>query len=282
MREWLPFERPSRPTVRGVLILVLLLEPEAVLAAPLDPPPAFPRITAFAALENEGVPVEALVKYPVVSGTGRQRSLQRACDLRTGNRDVVILRHFPARAHQRDEDQMPLCGTYPGHWLFYPYATLGDDVTPTDTQIRIENVPAQSRFEAGYYAMIWDGEVSGTANPDDPQFWGNSEHVKIAGVNGTTLTVERGYGCGATNHRGGNRIAVHVPGAGANKDDWSYNQSTLCPRDGQGRRLNQAMAEWLAANFNSNCQSGAGRAGLRRYSLRHHPVLDGARGGREQ
>ncbi len=230
----------------------LLLYPDGVFPALLNPP--YPRVTAFGVLDDQDTAVEALTKYPVVSGTGR--SLERARELRTRRRETVILRHFPARAHQRDEDQIPLAETFPGHWLFYPYATLAEGVNESTNIIQLTDIPQGGKFDAGNYAMIWDGTaITSTLTPQEPAFWAHAEHVLIEAVDqvNKTLTVTRGYSSTAIPHPAGSRMAVHGPGAGGAEDDntvWSYNQSTLCPPDEQGRQFNQVMAEWLAQNLN--------------------------------
>ena len=224
-------------------------------APPLDQM-GFPRITNV-----NGVQLPAL-KYMVTSIACGQNLAEDIQSLRVAEPSMTVLRYFSGRAYQTNDDRsIPLNLIYPGHWLFFEGTTLSGEITDNQTSItvadgaKIADALNLTKFPEGQYAMIWDGEASGTNDKDDPAFWDHAEHVLVTGVSGNTVTLgQRGYRTTASGHPSGSRIAIHIGAAGqaVRNTGWAYNQSVHAPKDSNGKQLNQVMGEFLAANLN-NC-----------------------------
>ncbi len=137
------------------------------------------------------------------------------------------------------------CDVYAGHWLYAPGSALQSAISATATSVQVAN---PSRFTAGRYVVIYDGK---------PGTFLNAEHARVTAVNTTarTLTLSnRGLKSTARSHPANAIVAEHVIGNGdfAEPEIWVYNLSTACPLDANGRRMNQAMAEWLATNYDKD------------------------------
>lgn len=215
----------------------------------------FPRIQAGQALSiGDG---ESDSKYDIVAVRGND--LNQIERVQAINPDFIALRLMSPMAYQgydrtdpcTFEAGMPFGGTGPatrgcdvfaGHWLYKPGTRLTSAVSASATQILVQDA---SSFGAGEYVVIYDGPA-GSFN--------NAEHARITSVSRSTntLTVARGYKSKASSHSPGAIVAAHVLGQGTNKLLWAWNQSSTCPKDANGRRLNQALADWLAANYDKD------------------------------
>jgi len=137
------------------------------------------------------------------------------------------------------------CEVYAGHWLYAPGSPLLSAITATTTSVQVSD---PSRFTAGRYIVIYDGGAGAFLN---------AEHARVTAVNTATKTLtlsNRGMKSTARSHPAGAILAEHVIGNGdaGEPEIWVYNHSTTCPLDASGKRMNQVMAEWLAANYNKD------------------------------
>ncbi len=134
------------------------------------------------------------------------------------------------------------CQVFAGHWLYAPGTRLISAIAANTTTLMVADA---SRFTVGRDLVIYDGGAGAFVN---------AEHAKVIARDTTkkTLTLERrGFKSTAMPHPAGAIVAEHVIGNGdaLEPEIWVYNQSTTCPRDSNGRRLNEVMADWLAANY---------------------------------
>ncbi len=134
------------------------------------------------------------------------------------------------------------CNVFAGHWMYRAGTKLVQALTAGTSQLPVQDA---SNFAAGEYVVIYDAPAGS---------FRNAEHARITAVSRitNTLTVARGYKSTAVGHAAGAIVAAHVTGNGVEKRLWAWNQSTSCPRDGSGRRLNQVLADWLAANYDKD------------------------------
>ena len=142
------------------------------------------------------------------------------------------------------------CNVYAGHWLYAPGSPLLSAITATATTVQVTD---PSRFTAGRYVVIYDGGAGAFLNP---------EHARVTAVNTATKTLtlsNRGMKSTARSHPAGAIVAEHVIGNGdtGEPEIWVYNHSTTCPLDANGKRMNQLMAEWLAANYDKDANGKA-------------------------
>lgn len=126
---------------------------------------------------------------------------------------------------------------YPGWWLLRAGSTLAASVDARQTSIPVSDPALFHPY-------------------DDVLVGGESMHVLQ--IEGSTLIVQRGFYSRATAHAAGARIAAHysyridlkntiLTGKWENRRPWSFNLSTLCPRDALGRTWDDFLAEHLAA-----------------------------------
>lgn len=135
------------------------------------------------------------------------------------------------------------CGVYAGHWLYQAGTRSTNVLTATSTSLRVQDA---SRFTTGEFVVIYDAPA-GSFN--------NAEHAKIVGRNtsSNTLTLQRGFKSNSVAHASGSIVAQHARGNGVNNpQNWAYNLSTQSPTDGNNRRYNQFLANWLKDNVDKN------------------------------
>jgi hypothetical protein len=165
------------------------------------------------------------------------------------------------------------CNVYAGHWLYAPGTTLTSAITNTSTSLQVADA---TRFTAGRYIVVYDGGAGA---------FQNAEHAKVTAVNTSTKTLtlaSRGFKSTARAHSAGAVVAEHTIGNGdaQEPENWVYNHSTASPRDSSGRQINQAMAEWLAANWNTDQlgkPASANLAGIL-FDSDFHFIMDGGHG----
>jgi hypothetical protein len=138
------------------------------------------------------------------------------------------------------------CNVFAGHWLYKAGTKLTSTVNASATSLRVQNA---NSFVVGEYVVIYDAPA---------RSFNNAEHARITAVSKSTntLTVARGYKSKAASHSTGAIVAAHVLGQGTNKLLWAWNQSSACPKDANGKQLNQVLADWLATNYDKD---GAGK-----------------------
>ena len=218
----------------------------------------FPRITT-GPLKKRGTP-EQFSKYDVIAAKAMNFSWMK--EVQAINPDTVVLRVHAPQEYQgwrekyscRQGNGMPFdrsgpatanCEIYSGHWLYAPGATLRSAINASATTLQVADA---SRFNKGRYVVIYDGE---------PGSFINAEHVQVTAVDTSTniLTLAgRGYKSKARSHPAGAIVAEHTigNGEGQSPENWVYNLSIASPRDANGRQLNEAMAEWLAKNYDKD------------------------------
>jgi len=196
---------------------------------------------------------EQMSKYRVVSSDGTH--INEAALLKQEYPNVVSLRYFRPTLYQAEMWSMPFLGTgpatagknvYAGHWLYLAGTKTLNDINSTDSNVKVEDI---SNFTIGTYVVIYDAPAGS---------FKNAEHAYVADINTSTKTIKlskRGSYSSATYHAANSIIATHV--FDAEDDDifvggWSYNLSSHCPRDANGKTLVEAMADWLGVNLNKN------------------------------
>lgn len=154
----------------------------------------------------------------------------------------------------------PVSGTgvvYPGHWLYYTGTTLASPLNSSGTIAYVNNA---SRVTPGQYVVIYDTPF-GSFN--------NAEFARVVSRNTSTtphqVTLDtRGFKSNATSHATGSIMAEVKQGwdGADNPDHWSYNMSSVAPRDANGKQFTELEAEWIVNNMNKN-QHGNVVSGLR-------------------
>ena len=194
---------------------------------------------------------EQMSKYRVVSCDGTH--INEAASLKAAYPQIVTLRYFSPMAYQGEVWSMPFLGTgsatdgtnvYAGHWLYLVGTTITSSLGAGDTTV---NVADASSFFVGQYVVMYDAPAGNFQNP---------EHAYVAAVSqiNKTITIsQRGLHSTAQTHATGSIIAAHEFDDNENLlGQWSYNQSSLCPKDANGLTLGEVMADWLRDNLNRN------------------------------
>lgn len=125
---------------------------------------------------------------------------------------------------------------FPGWWLLHAGTVLTAAVSAGQTTIQVAD---PGRFQPFDDALV-DGET-----------------MHVLAIRGSTLIVRRGFFSDAAQHRAGARIASHysyridrrnsiISGRWENRRPWSFNLSSVCPRDPQGRTWADFLAERMA------------------------------------
>lgn len=125
---------------------------------------------------------------------------------------------------------------FPGWWLLRSGSVLVAPVSARQTGIAVADPTRFRRFDD----VLVDGE---------------SMHVLA--IRGSTLIVQRGFFSRASAHAAGVRIAAHysyrvdlrntiLQGKWENRRPWSFNLSSLCPRDPRGRTWADFLADHMA------------------------------------
>jgi len=131
---------------------------------------------------------------------------------------------------------------FAGHWLYFAGTTTTAAMTSSMATVTVSN---PSLVTAGQYVVIYDAPAGS---------FKNAEHALVTNVDATTklVTLQRGYRSNMYAHAAGAVMANHVLGSGAGTEArvWAYNQTTVCPRDANGKTLGEFMADWLAININ--------------------------------
>lgn len=135
---------------------------------------------------------------------------------------------------------------YAGHWLYEAGTLLNGAIgAAASGATGTVTVDDATRFVDTEYACIYDAPAGSFVN---------AEHVRIVSRAGNVLTVERGYKSTANAHADNSIIAQHVLGQGSPTGTdprlWTFNFSTQCPVDGNGKKWNDVYASFLATYFN--------------------------------
>lgn len=186
---------------------------------------------------------EALSKWPMIA-TQNPAKIAGAQKI---NPDLIYLRFFnPIEFQSNIPHAMPFDGTGPatengnvfaGHWVYQAGSRLTRGIDASASVLQVEDA---SRFDVGYYLVIYDAPAGSFAN---------AEHMKITGVNrqNNTVTVNaRGYKSRARAHASGSIVAQHatVNVNVGSRNNWMYNHSLTCPRDANGNQFSETMVAW--------------------------------------
>lgn len=143
---------------------------------------------------------------------------------------------------------------FAGHWLYFNGAKILADVPASggETEIRVEDA---SLFQTGIGRYKTSNEDVGLCLIDDrgrPD-WYASEQVQLISVDVKKGILRVKRGCYGTRPRafpaGRALAAAHVsegPWGKKNNLLWYYNHSTRCPKDREGRRCGERLADELA------------------------------------
>jgi hypothetical protein len=147
----------------------------------------------------------------------------------------VVLDHFLLEGRNPASEQPAV---FPGHWLLLNGTTLTADVSHADTVLQVTD---SSVLRAGEAVQIMALDASG--KPD----YERVEQVRVVSVASGRATVERGaFGSTALEFKAKEtRVAAHA-WVRYSTEVWKYNFCLGGPRDAQGRRLIEALAEALA------------------------------------
>ena len=220
----------------------------------------FPRVILAETKSLDG-PAERFTKYHVITAQGG--AIKKAAQIQAKNPALMYFRHVSPRAYQaantnycttgmgmafettgaitQGGPQSRGCSFFAGHWLYKAGAKLTTSINSTTKTLKVDNI---NRFQAGQYVVIYDAPVGS---------FKNAEHTKIVSKNTSTKTLTlaaRGYKSVPKSHTAGAIVAQHVIGQGGGPLNWSYNQSTQCPKDGNGKKFGQVLAEWIKLNHN--------------------------------
>lgn len=146
---------------------------------------------------------------------------------------------------------------FAGHWLLLNGTTLTANASATDTVLQVAD---SSLLREGEGVQLTALDANG--KPDFTKV----EQVKIVSVSAGRVTVQRGqYGSTARAFSGtSTRAAAHAwVQYGTGDPVWKYNFCLQAPRDGQGRRFIEALADTLAGYL----KPGGPLAGLDGYQF---------------
>lgn len=147
---------------------------------------------------------------------------------------------------------------FAGHWLYYRGTKLTKPVGE-ERSASVLSVADTSAFRLERIRDIGDDIVIARVGDGGRTDWSNAEHVRLKAINkeAKTITVERGaYGTRPLSFPAGSYLAAHVAtpqndavALGQDALLWSYNFSSVCPRDAGGRDCGEALADYLAGKF---------------------------------
>lgn len=215
----------------------------------------------------------ALVEGPVINKDPEQYSKYDAISTHVWQKGFVpsiqairpeILYFFHVAPEEHQLNNMPFTDTgagtslgpvkgtgvmYAGHWLYFAGTLLTQDLGAGGTTIHVQDA---SVFEPGQYAVIYDAPAGS---------FENAEHVLVQSVNTTTGQVTlgaRGFKSDTSAHAQGSVMAQHKQGWDqGSTESWSYNLSSACPRDANGKTFAEAEVEWIVENLDKDGDGGA-------------------------
>ena len=189
----------------------------------------YPRLHIYQAHALDEAELPAIARNDVIVLDDRivRMRPQSLAQLRALNPNAKILAFIPTEeVLPQEADTRFLQTPYDGWWLLRPYTKLDQDIGATDTQFYVAN---GSKLKAG----------------DDVRV--GLEHMHVTSVSGNRIRVQRGYYSVAASHSKGTHIAAH---ASSFYDyelgrTWMLNNSIYTPRDGQGRRWTDFLAQYV-------------------------------------
>lgn len=149
--------------------------------------------------------------------------------------DKIVLDHFLFEGRNPLTSQPSV---FPGHWLLLNGTILSADITRSDSVLQVANSSVLREGEAVQLTAL---DASGKSD------YTRVEQVRIISISTGRATVERGaYGSQPLDfQRNQTRVAAHAWTEYSNQV-WKYNFCLEGPKDAQGRRLIEALAQNLA------------------------------------
>ncbi len=226
--------------------------------------PRYPRVFFFRSAERTYEPLsewdEEFSRLMGIQGKAlyeecpRLHNVEIFSDFKKRHPEQMVLLHFNGNAR---DPRFERDAFFPGHWVYYNPATVMDDVPAEDGLADIP-VSDTSLFctAAGTFQKLHDDVGLCELNEDGSLNWHRSEQVQLIAVDheAGTIRVRRGcYGTEPRAFRAGEAAAAAHVGEGPWGEDgnlmWFYNYSTRCPRDADGKRCAEVLADQIAGWF---------------------------------
>ncbi len=224
----------------------------------------YPRVFFFRAAEKTCEPTsewdEQFSRLMGIQGKSLDEECPRSQNVSIFSRfkaehpEQMVLLHFNGNARDPRFAREPF---FAGHWLYYNLAIITADV-PAEQGLTDIPVSDTSLFStaAGTFQKLHDDIGLCALNGDGSPNWHAAEQVQLLGIDhdAGTIQVRRGcYGTGPRAFAAGRGAAAGHVGEGPWGEDgrlmWFYNYSTRCPRDADGKRCAEVLAEQVASWF---------------------------------
>lgn len=219
----------------------------------------FPRVI-MAETQSMAGDLDKFAKYQVVTAGGGV--LNKIAKLQKKNSSLLFFRalmpteylgYTHSNVHCSHSHSLPFenttsstsgCGVYAGHWLYQAGTKTKKSINSSTSTIPVADA---KRFQVGQYIVIYSAPAGS---------FKNAEHAKITGRNTSknTLTVQRGFKSKKRSHGSGSIVAQHVTGQGGSSLNWSFNISTTCPKDSNGKTYAQAAIAFIKGNYAKDWQ----------------------------
>jgi hypothetical protein len=189
--------------------------------------------------------VESLRKYSEVSSTSADE-LPHYASVKAASPEVLIMRKFhPLNTIAHSSGNFFTTGpttnwpeVFAGHWAYKEGKITRSSLSINETRLYLNNTRG---LKVGDYAAIYDSPAGS---------FKNAEHVKITAIDSVNnqVSLVRGYKSEPCIHSSGSVFATHHVQANWNTN-WTYNFSTTCPKDANGKILAEVRADWIAHNY---------------------------------
>jgi hypothetical protein len=174
---------------------------------------------------------------------------------------MVLLHYNGTGRRATDEATTKFFG---GHWLYYKGTRLTRGITNRSQNVLHVQDTSVFRMER-YRIGVADDIAIVRMGSDGRPNWNTAEHVRMTDIDRRkkTITVRRGtYGTPRGTFPKGSYLAAHVTTGPYRFNDapqnniplWSYNFSTLGPRDDLGRTGGDALADYLGEKLGPDGQ----------------------------
>lgn len=188
---------------------------------------------------------------------GRNRVLPLFLEWKKKHPTQIMLLHFNgiARNPSFETDRFSA-----GHWLYFQGATIQQDIGAEEDESVIQVSNHQVfRTDIGRFKRHADDIGICLLGADGLPDWSQSEQVKLLEVlpGSRSIRVQRGaYGTEKKSWKGKQAYAAaHVSNGPWGENSpllWTYNFSTRCPKNAQGKNCNDALVEDLAHRLLGN------------------------------
>jgi hypothetical protein len=185
--------------------------------------------------------------------SGKYDNLPFFLQYKENNPSKAVLLHYHGAGRRATDTTTDF---FAGHWFYYKGTNLTRqvDASPDTTLLHVEDT---SVFSLDRGVGVGDDIAIAPVGDDGKPDWGSAEQARLEEIDAEneTITVERGaYGTEPRFFSAGSYLAAHVltapyPSESAPVRDvtlWSYNFSTIGPRDDKGRNGADALVDYLA------------------------------------